>query len=174
MADYASIRFDGEALKWFESLEDETQSDWKLPRRAILARYAVGVYEGSTDKQPENEQTEQGMSGLIFTGKDEDECLQFVRTIRLRAKAEGKINDSSWMCEVAYPCFAKDALKWYASPSVEVQREWRLLERAILMDYPLPPTLSISPARIRIDDWFSAVPPSRSLQSIKSNDDWLA
>ncbi|KAG8930522.1 hypothetical protein FRC00_001096, partial [Tulasnella sp. 408] len=47
MADYASVRFDGEALKWFESLEDEAQSDWKLLRRAILTRYAEPVYEES-------------------------------------------------------------------------------------------------------------------------------
>lgn len=40
VADYASIRFDGEALKWFESLDDEIQIDWKLLRRAILARYS--------------------------------------------------------------------------------------------------------------------------------------
>ncbi|KAG8900601.1 hypothetical protein FRC00_012112 [Tulasnella sp. 408] len=52
IADYASIRFDGEALKWFESLEDETQSDWKLLRRAVLARYAEAVNEDSTGKRP--------------------------------------------------------------------------------------------------------------------------
>ena len=45
MADHASIRFDGEALKWFESLEDETQTDWKRLRRALLARYAEPAYE---------------------------------------------------------------------------------------------------------------------------------
>lgn len=78
------------------------------------------------------------------------------------------------MVRLAFPCFAGDALKWYASLSVDVQNEWRLLERAILLDYPLSPTLAISPARIRIDDWFSVVPPSRSLQSIRSHADWLA
>ncbi|KAG8916129.1 hypothetical protein FRC01_003361, partial [Tulasnella sp. 417] len=165
------------ALEWFESLEDDTQSDWKLLRRAILARYAEHGSDKSTDNfqsTPENQETEQGMSILVFTGKDKDECRQFVRTIRLWAKAEGKINDSSWMCEAAYPCFSGDALEWYASLSADVQNEWRLLERAILKDYPLPPTLAICPARIRIDDWFTTIPPSLSIQSIRSQADWLA
>lgn len=45
MASYASIRLEGEALKWFESLDDETQTNWKLLRRAILSRYAEPVNE---------------------------------------------------------------------------------------------------------------------------------
>ncbi|KAG8930524.1 hypothetical protein FRC00_001098 [Tulasnella sp. 408] len=47
MADFASIRFEEEALQWFESLGDETQSDWRLLRRAILSRYAEAAYEGA-------------------------------------------------------------------------------------------------------------------------------
>ncbi|KIO23821.1 hypothetical protein M407DRAFT_26750 [Tulasnella calospora MUT 4182] len=175
MADYVCVCFDGEALKWFESLEDETQSDWKLLRRAILARYyAEPVYEGATDKQPGSTSPPRFITTIYLTSKDKDDCRKFVRTIRLRATAAGKIDDSSWMCKAAYPCFAGNSLEWYVSLSVDVQKEWRLLERAILMDYPLSPTLAISPARIRIDDWFSAVPPSWSLQSIRSNGDWLA
>ncbi|KAG8900195.1 hypothetical protein FRC00_013998 [Tulasnella sp. 408] len=74
IADYASIRFDGEALKWFESLEDETQSDWKLLRRAILTHYAGPTSEESTDQRQENEKIEGEMSDLVLTGKDKDEC----------------------------------------------------------------------------------------------------
>ncbi|KAG8900196.1 hypothetical protein FRC00_013999, partial [Tulasnella sp. 408] len=44
IADYASIRFDGDALKWFETLEDETQADWRLLRRAILSHYSEPGY----------------------------------------------------------------------------------------------------------------------------------
>ncbi|KAG8910640.1 hypothetical protein FRC01_006219, partial [Tulasnella sp. 417] len=39
MADYASISLAGEALMWFEDLDDETQTDWKLLRRAIISQY---------------------------------------------------------------------------------------------------------------------------------------
>ncbi|KAG9041507.1 hypothetical protein FS837_012184, partial [Tulasnella sp. UAMH 9824] len=42
MAAFASICFSGNALRWFESLDDETQSDWKLLRAAILAKYPAG------------------------------------------------------------------------------------------------------------------------------------
>ncbi|KAG8916919.1 hypothetical protein FRC01_002781 [Tulasnella sp. 417] len=42
MAAFASICFAGNALRWFESLDDETQSDWKLLRSAILAKYPAG------------------------------------------------------------------------------------------------------------------------------------
>lgn len=45
MADYTSVRFEGEALKWFESLDDETQASWKLLRRSILSHYAESTLE---------------------------------------------------------------------------------------------------------------------------------
>ncbi|KAG8960448.1 hypothetical protein FRC05_006844, partial [Tulasnella sp. 425] len=46
MAAFASICFAGNALRWFESLDDETQSDWKLLRSAILAKYPAGSVDG--------------------------------------------------------------------------------------------------------------------------------
>ncbi|KAG9048438.1 hypothetical protein FS837_012886 [Tulasnella sp. UAMH 9824] len=39
IADFASICFAKQALRWYEELDEETQSDWKLLRRAILAKY---------------------------------------------------------------------------------------------------------------------------------------
>ncbi|KAG8945548.1 hypothetical protein FRC04_000682 [Tulasnella sp. 424] len=170
MADHASIRFDGDALKWFENLEDEVQTDWRLLRRAILSHYSEPAYAETINSQS----AQQSPAGLIFTGKDKVECRSFVREIRLRAAAAGKENDSNWMIRLAFPCFAGDTLEWHASLPADVQNEWRSLERAILIDYPVLPTLAISPARIRIDNWFSAVPPSRSLQAIRSQADWLA
>ncbi|KAG8960431.1 hypothetical protein FRC05_006845, partial [Tulasnella sp. 425] len=52
MADHASIRLDGEALRWFESLDDEIQTDWKRLRRAILVQYAEPADEAEADPQP--------------------------------------------------------------------------------------------------------------------------
>ncbi|KAG8941818.1 hypothetical protein FRC04_004060, partial [Tulasnella sp. 424] len=39
IADFASICFAKKALRWYEELNEETQSDWKLLRQAILAKY---------------------------------------------------------------------------------------------------------------------------------------
>ncbi|KAG8942787.1 hypothetical protein FRC04_003482 [Tulasnella sp. 424] len=112
MADYASIRFEGEALKWFESLDDETQASWKLLRRAVLSHYEEPAYEASATQFPVQQTTR---SAFTFTGKDKAECREFVREIRLRASEEEKENDTEWMIGLAYPCFAGDALQWHAS-----------------------------------------------------------
>ncbi|KAG8967709.1 hypothetical protein FRC05_001967 [Tulasnella sp. 425] len=51
MADDASIRFGGDALKWFENLEDEVQTNWRLLRRAILSHYSEPAYAETIDSQ---------------------------------------------------------------------------------------------------------------------------
>ncbi|KIO16600.1 hypothetical protein M407DRAFT_33745 [Tulasnella calospora MUT 4182] len=169
MADYASIRFEGEALKWFESLNDETQISWKLLRRSILSHYEEPAYEESL---PTNSAKGQG-SVFTFTGKDKNECQEFVREIRLRASAEERNDDLEWMIGLASPCFAGDALGWHASLPIDVQTNWRRLERAILIDYPFPPAATVFPARIRVEDWPTNVAPSPSIQSIRNREDWL-
>ncbi|KAG8900602.1 hypothetical protein FRC00_012113 [Tulasnella sp. 408] len=170
IADYASIRFDGDALKWFENLEDETQTDWRLLRRAILSHYSEPAYAEVVN----SERAAPSSSGIVFFAKDKEECRSFVREIRLRASAEGKERDSDWMVRLAFPSFAGDALEWYTQLPMDVQNEWRLLERAILVDYPHPPTSTISPGRIQIDDWYLGVRPSPSLQAMRSQTDWLS
>lgn len=39
IADQAGICFAGDALRWYESLDDVVQGDWGLLRRALLSRY---------------------------------------------------------------------------------------------------------------------------------------
>lgn len=39
MAEIASLCFTGEALEWYENLEDGVQTDWSVLRRALLARF---------------------------------------------------------------------------------------------------------------------------------------
>ncbi|KAG9033339.1 hypothetical protein FS837_002490 [Tulasnella sp. UAMH 9824] len=170
MADQASIRFDGEALKWFESLDDGVQTDWKLLRRAILARYAEPAYEETAPAHPDQKHQP---TSIEFKGESESECQEFVRQIRQRAFAEGKEKDSEWMVRLAFPCFAGKALKWHASLPIDVQSSWRCLERAILLEFPHRATSAISPARIQVDDWYSFVPPSSSLRSLSSHTDWI-
>ncbi|KAG8938731.1 hypothetical protein FRC04_007828 [Tulasnella sp. 424] len=96
MLDYASVRFDGEALEWFEALEDEIQNDWTLLRRAILARYSVSP-GGESVNRPQGLQETRNSPVFTFTGKDKDECAAFVREIRLKAFADGKEADPDWM-----------------------------------------------------------------------------
>ncbi|KAG8942786.1 hypothetical protein FRC04_003481 [Tulasnella sp. 424] len=170
MADYASIRFEGEALKWFESLEDDTQTSWKLLRRAILSHYEEPAYEASATQFPAKQATR---SAFTFTGKDNAECQEFVREIRLRASEEGKENDAEWMIGRAYSCFAGDALKWHASLPMDVRTNWPRLEKAILVDYPFPPIITVSPACIRVEAWFTIVGPSASFRCIRTRQDWL-
>ncbi|KAG8916168.1 hypothetical protein FRC01_003318 [Tulasnella sp. 417] len=191
MADQASIRLDGEALKWFESLDDEVQTGWKRLRRAILARYAEPAYE-ETASHPGRPLVYLApllmligvlSSGLLdqkcqptlikFKGESESECQEFVSQIRQRAVAEGKEDDSNWMVRLAFPCFLGKALKWHASLPIDAQSSWKCLERAILLDFPHRPTSVLSPARIQVNDWYSFVPPSSSLQSIRSHTDWI-
>lgn len=43
--DMAALCFSGPALKWFESLDDESQRDWRLLRQAMLRQYAEPSYQ---------------------------------------------------------------------------------------------------------------------------------
>lgn len=112
---------------------------------------------------------------FTFTGKDKDECVAFVREIRLKAFAEGKEADPNWMVRLAFPCFAGTALVWHSSLPKETRNDWWRLERAILVDFPdfTSPSLAISPGRIPIQDWYTPIPPSDHLLSIRSYDDRL-
>ncbi|KAG8921736.1 hypothetical protein FRC00_008290, partial [Tulasnella sp. 408] len=39
MAGYASTCFAGEALRWYEGLDEDVQDDWKQLRAALLERF---------------------------------------------------------------------------------------------------------------------------------------
>lgn len=113
-------------------------------------------------------------TSLTFRGESESECREFVSQIRQRAVAEGRENDSEWMVRLAYPCFFGRALEWHASLPIDVRSNWGSLERAILFDYPHQPISPVfSPARIQINDWYSFVSPTSSLQSIRSHTNWI-
>ncbi|KAG8978325.1 hypothetical protein FRB90_008442, partial [Tulasnella sp. 427] len=173
MADQASIRLDGEALKWFESLDDEVQTDWKRLKRAILTRYGEPLYEEVAPDRSVPAYEAPRPPQLQFKGESEAECKEFVHQIRQRGFVEGKEHDSGWMVRQAFPCFVGKALKWHASLPSDVQNSWKALERAILLDFPNRPTSPISPASIRVNDWYSFVPPSSAVQSIRSHTDWI-
>ncbi|KIO23819.1 hypothetical protein M407DRAFT_214055 [Tulasnella calospora MUT 4182] len=110
----------------------------------------------------------------LGNGEDKDNCRSFVQKIRLTACGEGKEEDSTWIVKLAYPCFSGKALDWHASLPADVQQDWRRLERAILLDFPIQPTLAIAPPHIHIEDWYRRIWPSASLQGLRSQEDWLA
>ncbi|KAG8901307.1 hypothetical protein FRC01_009885, partial [Tulasnella sp. 417] len=39
IADFVSVCFAKKALRWYERLDEETQNDWKLLKRALLDEY---------------------------------------------------------------------------------------------------------------------------------------
>lgn len=47
MAQFAATCFAGPALRWYEGLEYEDQSDWKLLKNKLLENYVLGP-EGSS------------------------------------------------------------------------------------------------------------------------------
>lgn len=47
MADMASLHISGDALKWYESLDDDVRQDWSLLRKAIIGKYGDGSTEAT-------------------------------------------------------------------------------------------------------------------------------
>lgn len=41
LATFAATRLDGEAARWFETLDEDTRRIWRLLRKAILARWSL-------------------------------------------------------------------------------------------------------------------------------------
>lgn len=48
ITDFVSVCFAKKALRWYERLDEETQNDWKLLRRAILDEYEETSLPSST------------------------------------------------------------------------------------------------------------------------------
>lgn len=113
VADFAASCFTHNALRWLNSLDDETQRSWKLLRNAMLSRYRH-----------------------LFRGRDGEEAEQFVRMVRERALDEGKLKDNDWLVTFASTCFVGDALRWHASLEPSVQTDWIKLQKALLAQYP--------------------------------------
>lgn len=49
MADMASLHISGDALKWYESLDDDVRQDWSLLRKAIIGKYGDGSTEATCE-----------------------------------------------------------------------------------------------------------------------------
>lgn len=91
---------------------------------------------------------------LHFTGESANEAEDFIQAVNKRAYAAGKQKDNAWIAEFAYPFFSRKALRWYETLGEEIQNDWKLLKRAILVEYcgeqPSPSTVPFAaPASFR-------------------------
>ncbi|KAG8915463.1 hypothetical protein FRC00_004098 [Tulasnella sp. 408] len=75
---------------------------------------------------------------IVFSGRDGQECEEFVRAIHKAGYAAGKLRDDAWMADLALTCLSGSALRYYASLEREVKRDWDLLRSALLERYPPP------------------------------------
>lgn len=57
IVDMVSVCFEGDALRWFESLDDKTQGDWKLLKAAILRQFPPGSGAGPSSPSANNTDT---------------------------------------------------------------------------------------------------------------------
>ncbi|KAG9044240.1 hypothetical protein FS837_008575 [Tulasnella sp. UAMH 9824] len=113
VADFAFSCFTHNALRWWNTLDDDTQGSWKLLRKAMLSRYRP-----------------------LFFGGSGEEAEVFIHMVRERALDEGKQSDNDWIVGFASACFVGEALRWHASLEPSVQTDWISLQQALLLQYP--------------------------------------
>lgn len=170
IADMAALRFSGPALKWFNSLDDATQEDWKLLQRAILRKYAEPTYEEATAEPME----EDNAQNFTFEGKDPGDVQQFIQFIRQRAFASGKLDDDAWMANLASTFILGRAFDWRSGLPPATRSSWKLLEQALTQSFS-PPVQGwgLNAKRIGIRSWEPAVEAS-CLRLPSSEEEWLA
>ncbi|KAG8985422.1 hypothetical protein FRB90_004713, partial [Tulasnella sp. 427] len=95
---------------------------------------------------------------LVFEGVDGRECERFIRTVRSRAFSLGKQRDQEWMADFASTCFEGRALRWFSGLDEETRGNWRLLEQALLRDFPTADG-GVAPSSSTIPSAPAAAPP---------------
>ncbi|KAG8940437.1 hypothetical protein FRC04_005264 [Tulasnella sp. 424] len=63
MADLAALHFSGDALKWYESLDDDVQQDWNLLRKAVTRKYGDERTEAAVTNEAPSSSTESAPDG---------------------------------------------------------------------------------------------------------------
>ncbi|KAG9031770.1 hypothetical protein FS837_002891 [Tulasnella sp. UAMH 9824] len=125
-ADFAASCFVGGALRWWDGLDERTQSSWRLLRKTMLSRYRP-----------------------LFHGRSGEEAEEFVHIVQERALDVGKQQDNEWIAAFISSCFVGNALRWYSSLDSDVQDDWKRLRQAILTRFPREdpgaPSVSIIP-----------------------------
>jgi hypothetical protein len=75
---------------------------------------------------------------LIFESRDGLECEEFIHQVRVAALAAGKSRDMVWIADFAAGCMKGDALRWHIALDVDVQYDWRALQKALVLQWPAP------------------------------------
>lgn len=65
-------------------------------------------------------------------------CTHSSRFPRRKAFQEGKHTDNEWIAHYAASCLTGNALRWYEDQADEVQDDWKLLRKALLVRFPAP------------------------------------
>ncbi|KIO30386.1 hypothetical protein M407DRAFT_20459, partial [Tulasnella calospora MUT 4182] len=113
IADFAATCLAKDALRWWIGQDKEVQGSWELLRRALLSRYRP-----------------------LFHGNSGEEAEQFVFSVRRQIWDAGKQKDNDWVITFVSDCFLGNALRWHVSLDSSIREDWKLLEVAILAQYP--------------------------------------
>lgn len=113
MADFAATCMAEDALRWWSGLDREIRGSWELLRQAMFSKY-----------QP------------LFYGHSCQEAEQFVFSVRQRIRDAGKHQDNDWIITFVSDCFVGNALRWHVSLDSGIREDWKLLQVAILAQYP--------------------------------------
>jgi len=73
---------------------------------------------------------------LVFDGRGSEGAANFIRDVRKRAFAEGKLRDDEWMIDFVITCLDGDALRWHLELPLDVRKDWVALQMAFLNQYP--------------------------------------
>lgn len=72
---------------------------------------------------------------LTFSGRDAEECCNFIQAVKKSAFSQGKQRDQEWMVDFASIHFTGDALEWLIDLDPDVSGNWPLLQRALAETY---------------------------------------
>ncbi|KAG8894122.1 hypothetical protein FRB99_001496, partial [Tulasnella sp. 403] len=145
MADYAAEVFGGDALRWYDTLDEETKGNWNLLQTALFRKYPASDRQRSLSDFAETGAGSTVTTLLLvtqcpvfFRGIDGVECDSFVRHMRNKASEYGKLKDPIWVADYAAQAFVGDALRWYDTLDEETKGNWNLLQTALFRKYPAP------------------------------------
>ncbi|KIO29762.1 hypothetical protein M407DRAFT_21183 [Tulasnella calospora MUT 4182] len=115
-----------------EKMKEDARTDW-IDQFKLFAN-AEKMYQtpdGKTYHQPLVKNWH-----VFFSGIDGRECERFIRSIKSHAFAQQKQRDYEWMADLAATLLDGAALRWYSQLDEDVQGNWKLLEKALLAQYP--------------------------------------
>jgi len=104
---------------------------------------------------------------LVFEGIDGTECEDFVHKFKRKLVTDAALSSASsskspaefdhLSAQLASACFVRGALRWYVELEPEVQESWKLLQKALMKDFPPPETREVRYTREKLQT-FSLIP----------------